>query len=122
MPSFEQNSWHKGLKQLLLGYALPNTDHDFMQDYPVFAVEGNEGELLGKIMAFIDQLSAWQKRLNQSLVKEDWQQQLTAIIDQFYLPDDNEISSLQGIRQSIQRSEEHTSELQSRPHLVCRLL
>src|SRR5690554_7636347 len=25
-------------------------------------------------------------------------------------------------RQSLQRSEEHTSELQSRPHLVCRLL
>src|SRR5690554_7331670 len=98
MPSFEQNSWHKGLKQLLLGYALPNTDQDFMQDYPVFAVEGNEGELLGKIMAVIDQLSAWQKRLNQSLIKEDWQQQLTAIIDQFYLPDDNEISLLQGIQ------------------------
>lgn len=108
MPSFEQNSWHKGLKQLLLGYALPNTDQDFMQDYPVFAVEGNEGELLGKIMAFIDQLSAWQKRLNQSLIKEDWQQQLTAIIDQFYLPDDNEISSLQGIRQSIQQWVEDT--------------
>src|SRR5436305_6645560 len=27
-----------------------------------------------------------------------------------------------GYRQLIERSEEHTSELQSRPHLVCRLL
>src|SRR5690554_3147770 len=30
--------------------------------------------------------------------------------------------SLQRLRQANQRSEEHTSELQSRPHLVCRLL
>src|SRR5690554_7203883 len=28
----------------------------------------------------------------------------------------------ESIRRTIERSEEHTSELQSRPHLVCRLL
>src|SRR3989442_10162388 len=32
------------------------------------------------------------------------------------------LSSIQRISKSSWRSEEHTSELQSRPHLVCRLL
>src|SRR3989442_1970302 len=31
-------------------------------------------------------------------------------------------TSAKELRQSLPRSEEHTSELQSRPHLVCRLL
>src|SRR3989442_5679272 len=37
---------------------------------------------------------------------------------------DNEMRfvSLRRAGQSLERSEEHTSELQSRPHLVCRLL
>src|SRR3989442_7663372 len=39
----------------------------------------------------------------------------------FQLPE-HFIESLAEIRQHVIRSEEHTSELQSRPHLVCRLL
>src|SRR5690554_7318505 len=37
-------------------------------------------------------------------------------------PHDTHCSKLVGSRGYILRSEEHTSELQSRPHLVCRLL
>src|SRR5690625_5850570 len=33
-----------------------------------------------------------------------------------------ELESVQGARDELRRSEEHTSELQSRGHLVCRLL
>src|SRR5436305_10217724 len=35
---------------------------------------------------------------------------------------DKRIERLNGHREQLLRSEEHTSELQSRPHLVCRLL
>lgn len=101
MPNFEQNSWHKGLKQLLLGYALPNTESDFMGDYPVFAVEGSEGEVLGKMMAFIDALSHWQGALNQAQRSEQWQAVLADLIDDFYEPEEQELNSVQGIRQAI---------------------
>src|SRR3989442_8431482 len=43
-------------------------------------------------------------------------------------PEDVQISlegnvlTIRGTKQQVERSEEHTSELQSRPHLVCRLL
>src|SRR5690554_3654404 len=44
--------------------------------------------------------------------------------DQLYLFDNQPDSGIYSIKLSmfIPRSEEHTSELQSRPHLVCRLL
>lgn len=109
MPCFEQNSWHKGLKQLLLGYALPNTESGFMGDFPVFAVEGNEGEMLGKIMAFIDVLSHWQKALSQTHSTEQWQPTLAAFIDEFYLPEEQELNSIQGIRQAIAQWLEDTA-------------
>src|SRR5438309_9289207 len=38
------------------------------------------------------------------------------------LSEDCRIFQLSGIRKSVDRSEEHTSELQSQFHLVCRLL
>src|SRR5690554_7246185 len=37
-------------------------------------------------------------------------------------PDDDERPSKSQLKREMHRSEEHTSELQSRPHLVCRLL
>src|SRR3989442_8433114 len=37
-------------------------------------------------------------------------------------PRDLPLGSSAGVAGAIERSEEHTSELQSRPHLVCRLL
>ncbi len=109
MPSFEQNSWHKGLKQLLLGYALPETDSDFMNDYPVFALEGNEGEMLGKMMAFVDLLSHWQKALNQSQTTVQWQQSLAVLLEDFYAPEEQEQNSIQGIRQAIEQWLEDTA-------------
>src|SRR3989442_10545661 len=41
----------------------------------------------------------------------------------WYVPTTTEAySSIEHIQNDVGRSEEHTSELQSRPHLVCRLL
>src|SRR3989442_10511206 len=46
-------------------------------------------------------------------------QLLTALLDVVHVEHGD---ALQTIRRGPTRSEEHTSELQSRPHLVCRLL
>src|SRR3989442_9669249 len=39
-----------------------------------------------------------------------------------FLAEGDPFGELAELRQRLRRSEEHTSELQSRPHLVCRLL
>src|SRR5690606_40849283 len=45
----------------------------------------------------------------------------TGLVRSYYIKDDREINSWFGF-ENIIRSEEHTSELQSRENLVCRLL
>src|SRR5690625_5444165 len=50
--------------------------------------------------------------------KEDW----VNVIDQFYQGFSKRLEKAQDEIQEVERSEEHTSELQSRGHLVCRLL
>src|SRR5690554_7468264 len=53
--------------------------------------------------------------------RDGYRLQLTAYGEQF-LRQAQEVLRQQQRLQSLTRSEEHTSELQSRPHLVCRLL
>lgn len=103
LPAFEQNSWRKGLRQLLLGLMLPDGDNDFCGDFPVLAAEGNEAERLGKLMAFIDTLEHWQQRLSEpQLSSQHWQQMLVQMLSDLYLADGAEQQSLQRIRDTLQ--------------------
>src|SRR5690554_7278522 len=68
-------------------------------------------KFLNTANAFVGQLLTWERN----------------IIKYIYLDEENEKLQLKNIELENQlphnyRSEEHTSELQSRPHLVCRLL
>ena len=104
LPAFEQNSWRKGLRQLLLGLMLPDGDRDFCGDFPVLAAEGNEAERLGKLMAFIDALESWQQRLTQSgQTIAQWHQWLPQLLADFYRAEDDEQLSLQRIRDALLR-------------------
>lgn len=63
LPSWDDNSWFKGLQQLLLGLVMPDNGHALDQYWPVSGVMGSQGELLGKLMAFIDKLGSWYQLL-----------------------------------------------------------
>lgn len=106
LPDFEQNSWRKGLRQLMLGLMLPDDAGQWQQDVPVPAVEGAAAELLGKLMVLIDTLEYWQQQLTTERTAADWQQQLLDLIDAFCLPDLNDSASLQKIRDAIGRWQE----------------
>lgn len=110
LPNFNQNSWRQGLRQLLLGAMLPDsalTTGGYQEDFPVFAVEGNESERLGKLMQFIDTLEHFRQRLNQADASvECWQNVLSELLDAFYLAEGYEVNSLQNIRQALQQWQE----------------
>jgi len=120
LPSWDDNSWFKGLQQLLLGLVMPNNAHALDQYWPVSGVMGSQGELLGKLIAFVDQLGNWYQILHQQtqkdqrtveapLLKEAWQDLLLRLIADFYpnqAVDENGLSDqlvLQKIRDQIQR-------------------
>ena len=115
LPSWDDNSWFKGLQQLILGLVMPDNAHALDQDWPVPGVMGSQGELLGKLMAFVDQLGHWyevlsdQKKSRNPLKKEEWQDLLLTLINDFYPQqafDENGLSDqvvLQKVRDQIQR-------------------
>lgn len=114
LPSWDDNSWFKGLQQLLLGLVMPDNAHALDQYWPVSAVMGSQGELLGKLMAFVDQLSHWYQLLHKQtsgnvLTYQQWQDVLLDLIGDFYPSqalDENGLNDqlvLQKIRDQIQR-------------------
>lgn len=86
LPSWSENTWFKGLQQLLLGLVMPDNAQSLNQYWPVASVTGSQGELLGKLMAFIDQLDHWYQRLSdkKSLTALQWQDVLLQLISDFY--------------------------------------
>ena len=84
LPEFEQNSWRAGLRQLLLGLMVPDDAGSWQGDWPVVAVEGNQAELLGKLLAFVDVLEYWQVHLGELRTAHDWIQLLPRLVDDFY--------------------------------------
>lgn len=86
LPSWSENTWFKGLQQLLLGLVMPDNAQALNQNWPVASVTGSQGELLGKLMAFIDQLDHWYQILSdkKSLTPLQWQDVLLQLISDFY--------------------------------------
>ena len=121
LPSWDDNSWFKGLQQLLLGLVMPDSAHAIDQYWPVPAVMGSQGELLGKLMGFVDQLGHWYQALKQQthnnlasmnqepLDKQEWQDLLLRLIADFFPSQAidelglNDQLVLQKIRDQIQR-------------------
>ncbi|MDF1762111.1 MAG: exodeoxyribonuclease V subunit gamma [Oleibacter sp.] len=106
-PAFTQNSWRKGLRQLLLGFILPNDDSQEVQhwqdDWPVYGVEGNASALLGQLLSLLDTLSDWQAFLSQSHSIDDWMSAIPRLLDDMYAPDLDEGVQLQRVRDGVLR-------------------
>lgn len=116
LPSWNENTWFKGLQQLLLGLVMPDSAQALNQYWPVASVTGGQGELLGKLMAFIDQLNHWYNCLSEhsenALNPRDWQTLLLQMLSDFYPQqalDDKGLNDqlvLQKIRDQFQRWQE----------------
>ena len=110
-PGFSQNSWRKGLRQLLLGMMLPDSDDMHWQDdWPVFGVEGNASELLGNLLSLIDTLVKWQSYLSESHATSEWMSAIPELIDDMYAPDLDAGVQLQRVRDAVMRWQEQLSD------------
>lgn len=110
-PGFSQNSWRKGLRQLLLGLMLPDSeDQHWQDDWPVFGVEGNASELLGNLLSLIDIITKWQAFLSQPHAVSDWMLAIAQMIDDMYAPDLEEGVQLQRVRDAVMRWQEQLND------------
>jgi len=90
LPEIEANTWRAGLDRLLLGYAMPlNTDGE---DWGLFdgklgfdGISGERADTMAQLCAFVDKLDRWRKRLKAEFNAEQWQQQLSRLLDDFFV-------------------------------------
>jgi len=107
LPAWEDNSWSKGLKQLMLGLMMPEHSQDFNQLWPVSSVQGNDAELLGRLIHFVDSLEFWYHNLYQQNTDiQGWTEILHQLLLDFYNQQSDSSGDqliLQKIRDQIQR-------------------
>ena len=102
LPGFAENTWRTGLERLLLGYAMPGENRTMFNGLlPYDNIEGSEAQILGRFLEFFNRLVAWAKTLAKPRKLVEWHKTLTALIDQFFQPDENAARELQLLRQVL---------------------
>ncbi|CAM3994370.1 exodeoxyribonuclease V subunit gamma [Vibrio neonatus] len=114
LPTLNQNTWLFGLQRILLGYSMSSTNQAFELSEGILApyeqIEGMQGELAGKLAAFIDKVLHYRNALQTPLHSADWQAQLNQLANDFFELDiENEIA-LTSIRDALSSLTQQTSE------------
>jgi exodeoxyribonuclease V gamma subunit len=101
LPEFSENTWRAGLERMLLGYALPGRDELFRGILPYDRIEGDEAEVLGNFLGFMEKLYASSGELTQSRTLKYWSEFLLRLFETFFLPDAETEREAQVIRRVL---------------------
>lgn len=83
------NAWQAGIERMLLGYAM-REEHGIWQDTIGFdSTYGLQGQLIGNLSQFIEQLYLWQQQLSGQHSAIEWGQYLYSLIENFFIHDEN---------------------------------
>jgi len=102
VPPFSENTWKTGLERLLLGYAMPERGEFIEGVLPYGNIEGNEAQILGKFLDFMERLVAFCKELDGEKDLRGWTNTLDRFLDGFLTPDQEEERDVLLIRRSLQ--------------------
>ncbi len=81
------NTWQFGLRRVLLGYACGRGEA-WQGVAPFGAVAGLEGDLAGKLLQTVETIEQLWRQLLQEHAPEAWGEILQALLNQFFLPQD----------------------------------
>ena len=99
LPGFEENSWSAGLRRMLLGYALPESDQrSFQGVFPLDEIEGSEVQALGGLLEYVHRLFEVVKSLESPRTLSQWSVLLTSLVEQFLVSEEETQRDLQFLR------------------------
>ena len=102
LPPFPENTWKTGLTRLLLGYAMAGQDEKMFNGVlPYDLVEGADASVLGRFCEFADQLFSHVTSLRHGRTLSEWAESLMALLEDFFLADEDSEREIQVIRQSL---------------------
>lgn len=103
VPLFSQNSWLKGVRQLLLGYVSSNTHQGLDEDWAIENLEGQDAEIADGLIAFVMRLQYWYEHLNGERAAQDWVSVIHSLMDDFFAPNEEEALALQFVRDGLEQ-------------------
>ncbi|MDT8391959.1 MAG: exodeoxyribonuclease V subunit gamma [Lentisphaeria bacterium] len=100
--AFDDYSWRRALKRMLLGMAMMDDGHVVAGDLaPYDAIEGNQADLLGKLVDFVEALFALSDRVKRARTLSDWQATLTGAVDTFFGNTNETYEGLSALREKL---------------------
>ena len=103
LPPMPANTWKQGLQRLLLGVAMPVAEQRlFAGILPGDLIEGQDGQVLGKLLDFLEQLFRLSDLLQQPCRPTVWQQRLSDMLERFFLIDQDTERQAHMIRQALE--------------------
>jgi exodeoxyribonuclease V gamma subunit len=103
LPALPENTWRAGLERLLLGFALIDKQCLFENILPFDEIEGQETLILGKWVAFVEQLFETIHLLSGLHSPLAWSNLLHRLLTQFFQPSETQEIEAQHIRKIIQQ-------------------
>jgi exodeoxyribonuclease V gamma subunit len=99
LPGFTENTWKSGIQRFLLGYAMPGDEESLFKGIlPYGKIEGADVKALGKFLNFLERIFSCRDNLEKPRPLSKWHTTLLAILDQFFLPDEETEPEIQFIR------------------------
>lgn len=100
--AFEDYSWRHALKRMLLGMAMMDDGHVVVDELsPYDSIEGNQAELLGKLVDFIEALFALSDRVKPARALSDWHETLAGAVDTFFGNTNETYEGLSTLREKL---------------------
>lgn len=102
LPVTGQHTWQFGLTRMLLGYAMESSQGEWNNVLPYDESSGLIAELVGHLASLLMQLNRWRSRLMESRTLEEWLPVCRAMLNDFFLPDQETEAAMALIEQQWQ--------------------
>ncbi len=104
LPPARAHSWRAGLERLFLGYAMAGDGAQlFAGTLPVDGVEGSDAMLAARLARFAESAFALDETLRANRSLRGWSEALAGMLDDFFAPDEDEVSEVIEIRAAVGR-------------------
>lgn len=107
LPAEEAHTWRAGLKRLLLGVALPDTERLYEDTLPVAGIEGARAELLGRFIDYVEALFDFAAKVGAGGTAMEWTETLRTALERFLAPTEAEEGEAQRVRAALDTVARH---------------
>lgn len=111
MPAYGESSWEFGLDRLFAGYAMQVEEPEAMDSLLTLSrsgelqaldvIEGMNANHFDSFLVYWQRLLHWRAALNYATTAGEWALRLHQLLEDFYLPEEEEIRSLNAVHQQI---------------------